>query len=80
MLISEASKVVDLPTVLTVDEAAHLLRIGRTSAYRLAREYLAPDGARGIPVVRVGRQLLVPCRLRCSSARPDEPLVELVAT
>ena len=43
----------DLPAVLTVEEAAKLLRIGRSAAYDAAR--------RGdIPVIRVGRLLRVP--------------------
>ena len=37
-----------------------MLRIGRTSAYDLARRFLATDGATGLPVVRLGRQLRVP--------------------
>jgi excisionase family DNA binding protein len=41
------------PSVLTIEEAAQLLRIGRNSAYEAAR--------RGqIPTVRIGRRLLVP--------------------
>lgn len=41
------------PETLTVEEAAKLLRIGRNSAYEAAR--------RGeLPVVRIGRRLLVP--------------------
>lgn len=44
------------PDLLTVDEAAAVLRIGRTAAYELARR---PDGD-GLPTVRVGRQLRVP--------------------
>lgn len=41
------------PHVLTVEEAAKVLRIGRTAAYDAAR--------RGeLPVIRVGRSLRVP--------------------
>lgn len=41
------------PAVLTVEEAAKLLRIGRTAAYEAAR--------RGeLPVIRLGRTLRVP--------------------
>ena len=52
------------PDFLTVEEAGDVLRIGRTAAYQLAREFLATGGSTGIPVVRYGRQLRVPrCRL-----------------
>jgi|GEM_PF-1086533 len=44
---------------MTVEEAARHLRIGRTLAYRLAREYLATGGRSGLPVIRVGRLLRV---------------------
>ena len=54
---------VELPDVLTVEEAAALVRIGRTAAYQLARQYLATDGAEGMPVRRIGRQLRVPREL-----------------
>jgi excisionase family DNA binding protein len=50
----------DLPEVLTVDEAARLLRIGRNNAYARAREWLASGGAHGLPVVKLGRSLRVP--------------------
>ena len=48
------------PDFLTVEEAAVVLRIGRSKAYELAREYLATDGASGMPVIRLGKQLRVP--------------------
>ncbi len=49
-----------VPDLLTVEEAARVLRIGRSSAYELAGRYLASDGAEGLPVVRVGRLLRIP--------------------
>jgi len=57
--------------LLTVTEAAQLLRIGRTLAYQMADEYLCTGGTSGMPVMRVGR----------SSLRvPYWALLELVAT
>ena len=53
----------DPPDFLTVEEAAEVLRIGRTAAYQLTRRYLDTDGADGLPATRVGRQVRVP-RLR----------------
>lgn len=50
----------ELPEVLTVEEAAAALRIGRRLAYELAARYLATGGAEGLPVVRLGRCLRVP--------------------
>ncbi len=52
----------DVPDLLTVEESASVLRIGRTLAYQLAQEWLATDGERGIPCRRVGRLLRVPSR------------------
>lgn len=48
------------PDVLTVEEAAHILRIGRNSAYALARRWLASDGKEGLPAVRLGRNVRIP--------------------
>lgn len=48
------------PTFLTVEEAAAVLRIGRTAAYLLARRWQDSGGAEGLPVVRFGRLLRVP--------------------
>ena len=48
------------PDMLTVEEAARVMRIGRSAAYQLAREYLATEGTSGIPVMRIGGQLRVP--------------------
>jgi excisionase family DNA binding protein len=50
----------ELPVFLTVDEAAAVLRIGRTSAYVLCHEWLDSEGRSGLPCVKVGRQLRVP--------------------
>ena len=49
-----------LPPFLRVEEVANLLRISRSSAYERVNEYLATNGERGIPVVRIGRSLRVP--------------------
>ena len=54
------SELSELPAVLTVEEAARLLRIGRSAAYELARQYRATNGRTGLPVVSFGRSLRVP--------------------
>jgi excisionase family DNA binding protein len=48
------------PQTFTVEEAARILRIGRTTAYALAREWRATCGASGLPVLELGRSLRVP--------------------
>lgn len=51
---------VELPRLLTVEEAAGVLRIGVRSAYTQARRYEETDGAEGLPVIRLGRTMRVP--------------------
>ena len=50
----------ETPSLLTVEEAAGVLRIGRSLAYRMAHEYLATGGTAGMPVLRFGSCLRVP--------------------
>lgn len=50
----------DLPDLLTVEEAARLIRVGRTKAYAMAREWRATEGRSGLPVVDFGHVLRVP--------------------
>jgi hypothetical protein len=49
-----------VPVLLTVEEAGVLLRIGRTKAYALAREWRETDGRSGLPVIDLGHVLRVP--------------------
>jgi hypothetical protein len=51
---------VSLPLLLTVEEAGELLRIGRTKAYAMAREWRETDGRSGLPVIDLGHVLRVP--------------------
>ena len=44
--------------LLTLREAADVLRIGRSLAYQLAHEYLNSGGTSGLPVVRLGEKCL----------------------
>lgn len=48
-----------VPDLMTIEEAAAVLRIGRTTAYELANRDLATGGGEGLGVVRVGRLLRV---------------------
>ena len=50
-------------TFLTVEEAAAVLRIGRTAAYEATRRFRATGGAEGLPVYKVGGTLRVPRHL-----------------
>jgi hypothetical protein len=49
-----------IPPFLTVEEAGRLLKIGRTNAYDLTREWRATGGRSGLPVVDLGDVLRVP--------------------
>lgn len=46
--------------VLTVEEAASLLRISRNAAYAAARQWRATGGRQGLPCIEIGRILRVP--------------------
>ena len=46
--------------VLTIDEAAAILRISRNAAYAAAREWRATGGKTGIQCIEIGRTLRVP--------------------
>ena len=50
----------ELPLVLSVEEAARILRIGRSAAYEQARIFRATGGRQGLPVIAIGRSLRVP--------------------
>lgn len=53
-----------LPDLLTIEEAAQVLRVGRTKAYAMAAEWRATGGGSGLPVVDFGHVLRVPrCQL-----------------
>lgn len=49
----------DLPLVLTIEEAAEILRISRWAAYEQARIWRETDGRCGLPVLTLGRCLRV---------------------
>jgi hypothetical protein len=51
-----------VPALLTVEEAGTLLRIGRTKAYAMAREWRETEGRSGLPVIDLGHVLRVPRR------------------
>ena len=50
------------PALLTIEEAGALLRIGRTKAYAMAREWRVSGGRSGLPVVDLGSILRVPLK------------------
>ena len=48
------------PDALTIEEAARVLRIGRTKAYAMSQEWRVTNGESGLMVREVGGQLRVP--------------------
>jgi hypothetical protein len=44
-----------LPLLLTVEEAAAMLRVRRSDGYEMAHEYLDSGGTAGMPVMRLSR-------------------------
>jgi len=44
----------DCRLLLTVEQAARILQIGRSRAYAMAHEYLESGGTAGMPVIRFG--------------------------
>lgn len=69
----------DVADLLTIEEAAALLRIGRRKAYELAARFEATGGREGLPVVRLGRCLRV-VRVRLEQfllADPPSPTTQL---
>jgi protein gp37 len=58
--------------VLTIDEAAAILRISRNAAYAAARQWRATGGEHGLPCIEIGRTLRVP-RSRPSTDKAPRP-------
>jgi excisionase family DNA binding protein len=49
----------ELPLMLTVSETAEVLRISRTTAYKLVELHRVTNGRAGLPHVRLGGRVLV---------------------
>lgn len=63
---------------LTVEDAAEILGIGRTSAYKAARRYVATKAPDAIPAIRVGKQLRIPRAMFEAWAGVELPPIEPV--
>ena len=50
----------ELPDMLRVGEAAHVLRISRTRAYDEVAAYRRSGGKEGLPSIAIGRCLRIP--------------------
>ena len=48
------------PALLTIAEAARVLRVSRNHAYQLANQYLDSDGTAGLPAIKLGRLTRIP--------------------
>ncbi len=62
--------------VLTIDEAAAILRISRNAAYMLSRKWRATGGRVGLPCIEIGRSVRVPrsaIRQLLQSATTSDP-------
>ena len=66
-------KLEDLPLVLTIEEAAEVLRISRWAAYEQARIWRESGGRQGLPVLTLGRCL----RVSRATLRPTDERVQL---
>jgi len=63
------------PDFFTVEEAARILRIGRTAAYLAAKRFRETDGAEGLPCVAIRGSLRVPRRrLELMAGGPIDPV------
>lgn len=60
--------------VLTISEAADVLRISRNTAYALARQWRETGGREGLPVVELGRNLRVSKAALARLLRGEVPL------
>jgi excisionase family DNA binding protein len=74
----------ELPELLTVEEAADLLRVGRTKAYAMTQEWRRTNGVSGLPVVDLGNALRVvrselERRLGTKLGRNEQPDAEAIA-
>ena len=49
-----------LPIMLTVKDAASVLRIGRSKAYEMTTLYASSGGTQGLPCLRLGDLLRIP--------------------
>lgn len=52
----------EAPELLTIEEAARVMRIHRNTAYQQARQYRATNGEEGLEVVDAAGQMRVPRR------------------